>query len=72
MLRFIANRKLCNALRSLGAPMQMINTRSWYFQDIIEEIKMQKLSPEEGAKHVLNTVYHAFDRHSALRSRQLQ
>ena len=72
MLRFIANRKLRNALKSIGAPMQMINTHSWYFQDIIEEIKMHKLSPEEGAKHVLNAIYHAFDRQHALRPRRLQ
>ena len=70
MLKFIAARKLCNSLRNLEAPMPLINKRSFYFQDIIDDIAMRNLSPDEGAKFILSSVYHAFDRHPSINAQR--
>ncbi len=62
MLKFIASRKLTTALEKLGAPMKLINKRSLVLQDVIHDIQNGLMSPDDGAKFVLKSVYRAFDR----------
>lgn len=61
MLRYFASRKLNSALEDLDAPMQMINQRSLVLQDVIDDIQDGVMSPDDGARYVLNSVYSAFD-----------
>ena len=62
MLKYIASRKLTTALEKLGAPMKLINKRSLVLQDVIYDIQTGLMSPDDGAKFVLKSVYGAFDR----------
>ena len=61
MLRYTASRKLNSALKNLEAPMQLINRRSLVLQDVIDDIREGVMSPDDGARYVLNSVYSAFD-----------
>lgn len=66
MFKYTASRKLFAALEKLEAPMKLINVRSSFFQSIVSDIKSGRLSPDDGAKCILNTLYRAFDRKASI------
>jgi hypothetical protein len=61
MVKYIANWRLNSALVKMDAPTKIINQNSRVFQGVIEDMKFGGLSPEEGAKLVLNALDKAFD-----------
>ena len=66
MFKYTASRKLFAALDKLEAPIKLINVRSSFFQGIVNDIRSGQLSPDDGAKCILNTLYRAFDRKTAI------
>ncbi|MFW2440120.1 MAG: hypothetical protein ACN4GR_12185 [Arenicellales bacterium] len=55
MLKFTASWRLHTALDEMNAPIERINAESGIFQGVVKDIQTGTLTPEEGAKIVLDT-----------------
>jgi len=56
MLKFTASWHLHTALDDINAPAERINADSAIFQGVVKDIQIGVLTPEEGARIVLNTI----------------
>ncbi|MEA1888925.1 MAG: hypothetical protein U9N50_03985 [Pseudomonadota bacterium] len=56
MLKFTASWHLHRALDAMNAPVEKINVESPIFQDVVKDIQLGTLTPEDGAKIVLDAV----------------
>ena len=66
MMAFTASWKLHTALKDMNTPREIIDVTSPLFQHVIEEIQEENLTPKEGARIVLGTLYKAkYDRGSS-------
>jgi len=54
MLKFTASWNLHSALNEMNAPMEKINVESSLFQGVVKDIQLGAITPEEGAKIVLD------------------